>query len=257
MVVFSLLAVYPNLVVLIRQKKQLPTIYPFPEEDIQPMFTTSIFPYGNCSRKTKKAKLFVGICLILLLVAQGGYAMQPPPPPLSIEQLKMLIVQADLIVVGNINTVNITVEAEETVEATLSIEKLLKGKVAEKTIVIKETYKTYKPQLLVPGSGDKGDSKKMIVSSIAGPSTYHGKYIKDARILVLLEKIGGTDKYRPLGSGTYDKHLCEFLIEDEGIKAFYFKFAEDVGKYAENGKQFIGIIKMLIKCISNKEESDD
>jgi hypothetical protein len=94
----------------------------------------------------------------------------------------------------------------------------------------------------------------MIVSSIAGPSTYHGKYLQDARILVLLEKINGTDKYRPLGSGTYDKHLCEFLIEDDGIKTFYFQFAEDVGKYAGSENQFIDFIEKLI-INSNKEEN--
>ncbi|MCX6553463.1 MAG: hypothetical protein NTZ12_00385, partial [Candidatus Aminicenantes bacterium] len=92
--------------------------------------------------------------------------------------------------------------------------------------------------------------------SIAGPSTYHGKYVQDARTLVLLEKIEGTDKYRPLGSGTYDKHLCEFLIEDDGIKTFYFQFAEDVGKYAGSEKQFIGFINKLIKDSSNKGGND-
>lgn len=178
--------------------------------------------------------------------------MQPPPPPLSIAQLRMLIAEADLIVVGKINAVKETEETEKTVEATLSIEKMLKGKVAEKTIVIKETYKTYKSQLPGPGSRDEGESKKIIVRSVAGPSTYHGKYIQGARILVLLEKIEETDKYRPLGSGTYDKHLCEFLIEDNGIKTLYFQFAEDVGKYVACEKQFIGFIKKLIKSSSNK-----
>ncbi|MDO9068495.1 MAG: hypothetical protein Q7W05_08565, partial [Deltaproteobacteria bacterium] len=167
----------------------------------------------------------------------------------------MLIAEADMIVVGKITAVKETEEAEKaekTVEATLSIEKLLKGKVAGKTIVINETYKTYKPQLLGPGSGDEGESQKMIVSSIAGPSTYHGKYKKGSRIVVLMEKIEGTDKYRPLGSGTYDKHLCEFLIEDDGIKTFYFQFAEDVGKYIAGEKQFIGFIKKLINLIQTK-----
>lgn len=181
--------------------------------------------------------------------------MQPPPPPLNLAQLKMLIAEADMIAVGKIKAVKETEEAEKaekTVEATLSIEKLLKGKVAGKTIVINETYKTYKPQLLGPGSRDEGESQKMIVSSIAGPSTYHGKYIQGARILVLLEKIEGTDKYRPLGSGTYDKHLCEFLIEDDGIKTLYFQFADDVGKYIAGEKQFIGFIKKLINLIQTK-----
>jgi len=212
------------------------------------MFATPIFPYCICRRKTKKAKLVLGICLLLLLAAKGGYAMQPPPPPLNIAQLKMLIAQADLIVVGKTKAVK---EADGTVEATVHIEKLLKGKVAGKTIAIKETYKPATFQTPAPESKDKGESPQMLVRSTAGPSTYHGKYQEGSRIVVLLEKNEGTGNYRPLGSGTYDKYLCEFLIEDDGIKTFYFKFAEDVGKYAGCEKQFISIIKELIKANSN------
>jgi hypothetical protein len=212
-----------------------------------------ISPYG-IFRKTRKATLVFGICVILLLVTRG-YAMQPPPPPLNIAQLKILIAEADMIVVGKINAIKETEEREKTVEATLSIEKNLKGKVAGKTIVIRETYKTYKPELLGLGTIDENEPRKMVVSEVAGPSTYHGKYVQDARILVLLEKIQGTDQYKPLGSGTYDKHLCEFLIEDDGIKKLYFQFAEDVGKYAGSENQFIYFIEKLIKDSSNKGEN--
>jgi hypothetical protein len=161
----------------------------------------------------------------------------------------MLIAQADLIVVGKINAVK---ETEGTVEATLGIEKLLKGKVAGKTIMINETYKAPNSQTTAPASKIEGDSKKMIVRSIAGPSAYHGKYKKDMRVLLLMEKNEGTDNYRPLGAGTYNKHFCEFLIEDNGIKTFYFQFAEDLGKYAESEKQFLGFIKKLIKSNSDR-----
>jgi hypothetical protein len=210
------------------------------------MFATPTFPYCTCNKKTK---IIFGICLILFLVTKGGYAMQPPPPPLNIAQLKLLISEADMIAVGKINEVK---ETEGAVEASLCIEKLLKGKVAGKMIVIKETYRINNSQLHSPVSKDEDESQKMIVSSIAGPSTYHGTYKKGSRIIVLMEKIEGTDTYRPLGSGTYNKHLCEFLIEDDGIKTYYFKFAEDVGKYIAGEKQFIGFIKKLIKSSSNK-----
>lgn len=174
--------------------------------------------------------------------------MQPPPPPLNLAQLRMLISEADLIAVGKIGKVKKTEgieegETRETVEAALSVEKLLKGKVAGKTIVIKETYKTYDSQLPGLGSKAEGEPKKMIVSLRAGPSCYHGRYRQGMRIVVLLEKIEGADEYRPLGSGTYDKHLCEFLIEDNDIKTFYFKFADDVGKYAGCEEQFTDFIR--------------
>ena len=132
------------------------------------------------------------------------------------------------------------------------LHKISKGQAAGKTIEIKETYKPASFQRPSPESKDKGESGKVIVASVAGPSTYHGKYTQGARILVLLEKIAGTDNYKPLGSGTYDKHLGEFLIEDDGIKTFYFQFAEDVGKYTGSEKQFIGFIKKIIKSSSNK-----
>lgn len=210
------------------------------------------------NRKKKWAKLLLSACAVFFLVAKGGYAMQPPPPPLNLVQLRMLISEADLIAVGKIGKVKETegVEAgktRETVEVILNVEKLLKGEVTSKTIVIKEIYKTFDSQPPGLGSKDEGDPKKMIVSSRAGPSCYHGRYRQGMRIVVLLEKIEGADEYRPLGSGTYDKHLCEFLIEDNGIKTFYFKFADDVGKYAGCEEQFIGFIRKLIESGSDKE----
>ena len=183
--------------------------------------------------------------------------MQPPPPPLNLPQLRMLTSEADLIAVGKIARVKETEgangrETKKTVEAVLSVEKLLKGRVAGKTIIIKETYKTFDSQLPGLGSKDEGEPKKIIVSSRAGPNCYHGRYRQGMRIVVLLEKIKAMDEYKPLGSGTYNKHLCEFLIEDNGIKTFYFKFADDVGKYAGCEEQFIDFIRKLIESDSDE-----
>ena len=177
---------------------------------------------------------------MLLLVSNAGICYAAPTPPLNIEQFKTLIAQADLIIIGKVNEVK---ETEGTVEAAVYVEKLLKGKVAEKTIEIEETYKAANSQEPSLGSKDEGESSEAIVRSIAGPSAYHGKYNKGSRIVMFLEKIEGTNKYRPLGSGTYDKHLCEFLIENDSIKTYYFQFAEDVGKYAVSEKAFINFIK--------------
>ena len=177
--------------------------------------------------------------------------MQPPPPPLSISQLKTLIAEADLIVVGEINEVK---ETESTVEAAIHVERLLKGKITGKTIGIKEIYKPVNSQTPGLESKDAGESNRTLVRSIAGPITYHGRYNRGSRIVVLLEKIEGTDTYKPLGSGTYNKHLCEFLIENDSINTNYFKFAEDVEKYIVSEKQFIGFINKLIKSNSNKGE---
>lgn len=223
------------------------------------MFAAPIRPYWFCNGKTKMAKLVFGTCLIFLLVIKGGYAMQPPPPPLNLAQLRLLIAEADIIAVGEIDRVKETKsanrgEAKKTVEAVLSVEKLLKGKVVGKAVVIRETYKTFDPQLTDLGSKDEGAPKKMIVSSRAGPSSYHGRYRQGMRMVVLLERIEGTDEYRPLGSGTYDKHLCEFLIENDGIKTFYFKFAADLGQYVGSKENFVGLIRSLIDTNPEKRE---
>lgn len=200
-------------------------------------------------------RLSLGIFLIFILlhITDGVYAMQPPPPPLNLEQLSVLISKADVIIVGKINEAK---ETEKTVEAVLSIEKLLKGKVAGNILAITEACEPVTTRLPDVGSKSDGEPKKMIVRSRAGPSYYHGKYKQGTRVIILLENIIGTDKYRPLGSGTYDKHLCEFLIEDYGIKTLYFQFADDLIKYAGSENQFIDIIKKFIKSGSNIGGSD-
>jgi hypothetical protein len=206
----------------------------------------------------KKAKFCLGICLGLLLVIKEGYAVQPPPPPLNLALLRILVAEADLIAVGTITVVKEsgkkenTEESEKTVEAVLRIEKLLKGRVSTKTVLIRETYRTYIPQVSASGPGDGSEPQKMVVREIAGPSAYHGRYEKGSRIVILLGKTDGADQYKPLGSGTYDRHLCEFLIEDKRIKTLYFQFADDVGKYTADENQFIGLIHKLTKARSNQ-----
>ncbi len=170
--------------------------------------------------------------------------MQPPPPPLDLVQLRILISKADLIVVGKIDKAQ---ETEQTVEAVLIIEKLLKGKIAGKTIAIKEALAPVTTKAADATSKDESEPSKMVVANRAGPSFYHGRYKQGMRIVVLLEAIKGTNEYRPLGSGTYDKHLCLFPIENRGIQTFYFQFAEDVKKYAEREERFICFIKKTIK----------
>lgn len=187
---------------------------------------------------------------ILLLSFRSGYAMQPPPPPLNLTQLQVLIVKADIIVVGKVVLVKKTEEVtktgiQTTVEVKINVEKLLKGKVSVKYIQIQESY---------PGSyliiTDLTDSKKevssgQIISTTAGPRLYHGKYKEGDRIIVFLKEIEVKDKYRTLGSGTYDKYLGEFLIEASGIKSFYFRFADDIEKYTRSEDEFIGLIKEI------------
>ena len=202
------------------------------------------------SRKAKLSKLILCGWMISFFVSGPGYAMQPPPSPLNIAQLKKLISEANIIAVGEIARVRETEgidgrERNKSIEVTLRIEKLLKGEVLGKTIVIKETYPTFDSLTLGPRPKDEDKPEKTIIGLRAGPRSYHGRYKQGTRIIVLLAKTEGTDEYKPLGSGTFDKHLCEFLIEDDGIKVFYFKFADDVGKHVGSEEQFIRLIKSL------------
>jgi hypothetical protein len=177
--------------------------------------------------------------------------MQPPPPPLNLQELRNLVSEAEVIVVGKIgkvkeiDSVNGT-EARKTLEVILNIEELLKGDVSGKTIVIKETYPTFDSPKTGPAQGVQGPPKT-IIGLRAGPSCYHGRYKEGERIIVLLAKIVGTNEYKPLGSGTYDKHLCAFPIEGDGIQTFYFRFAADVANHSGSEKKFIDLIKRLTR----------
>lgn len=176
--------------------------------------------------------------------------MQPPPPPLNLAQFEELISSADVIAVGKIDSVEETestvgAETRSTVQASLKVERLLKGSNAGVSILIKESYPVFKP--IPPAgateAGNKPDS--VVVGMKAGPSSYHGEYSRGARIIVLLQKVDGGDEYQPLGSGSYDKHLCEFLVENDGIKCLYFRFADDLLPYTGSAEQFTNLIIRL------------
>ena len=79
--------------------------------------------------------------------------------------------------------------------------------------------------------------------------------LQDWRIIVFLAKIKGTDIYKPLGSDTYDEYFSQFPIDNNRIKAFYFKFADDVKKYAGSEQEFIGLIRSLIDPDSEKGDN--
>jgi len=176
--------------------------------------------------------------------------MQPPPAPLDSARFQALIGRADIIVVGKAVQVTENEDAaktggEITVEVTLKIKKLLKGKFSGENIHIQESYPDLDSIVKDLTSSQNKISRGQIVSTSSGPRPYHGKYKEGDRIIVLLKVIEGKDKYRPLGSGTYDEYFCEFLIQAGGIKTLYFHFADDIEKYTRSEDEFIGLIKKL------------
>ncbi|MDP8214638.1 MAG: hypothetical protein P9M10_05540 [Candidatus Euphemobacter frigidus] len=197
--------------------------------------------------KLTEMVLSIGLALFF---SNPGYTMQPPPAPLDSPGFQALTGKADIIVVGKVVQVTETEEAaktgrEITVEVTLKIGDLLKGDVSGENIHIQESYPGFDSIVKDLTSSKNKISRGQIVSTSAGPRPYHGKYKEGDRIIVLLKVIEGKDKYRPLGSGTYDEYFCEFLIQAGGIKTLYFKFADDIEKYTRSEDEFIGLIKKL------------
>ncbi|MGM0427936.1 MAG: hypothetical protein ACQEQ7_11950 [Thermodesulfobacteriota bacterium] len=196
---------------------------------------------------------FTLVCLFTVFCAAStGYAMQPPPPPLNVKKLGELVSDADLIVVGKVGKVEeVETESEKEIkialDVILNVEKVLKGDVLGETIVIQEAYPSFAvPTTRGPEEKRMSPGQKSVVGFRAGPGRYHGKYTQGNRIIIFLEKITETGAYKPLGSGTYDEYLCEFLIEDDGIKTLYFRFAADVAKHADAEQEFVGLIKRLL-----------
>ncbi len=222
------------------------------------MMSPNLFCESTHNRTTTWARVAVSACLILY-IAQPGYAMQPPPAPLDLVQLRELVSEADIIIAGEILHVKETEiidgkERSTSIAASLRIKKLLKGDAFGKVLTIQETYPTFHSSLVDSGPSDKGKSATPIIGVTVGPRRYHGRYQQGSRVIVLLAHVAGTDQYRPLGSGTFDKHLCEFLIEGGGIKALYFGFAPDMQPYVGSEETFINVIEAFVNSHSGKDE---
>ncbi len=188
--------------------------------------------------------------MLIVVFSNPVYAMQPPPPPLGMSQLRDLIGEADIVVVGEVKEVRETGEAVDggnrvRIDAVLKTEKILKGKYGKADLLIEESYTTAGSMgyQCTPAAGE--ERGKVIAGAIAGPAQYHGIYRKGSRIVALLAPIKGSTVYSPLGSGTYDKHLCEFFIENGAVRALNFSFAADLERSARSESEFINLIATL------------
>lgn len=212
----------------------------------------------NCSRYGDMASIFTVMKLTVLLkyvaliaaLPNVGYAVQPPPPPLGISQLRELIRRSDLVVVGKIKDVNeaektVDVKKETRINAILEIEKILKGVYGGANLVLEESYSTHcamRPHH-TPTTSKKHE--KTIARERSGPIQYHGVYRKGARIIALLVPVKGAGTYQPLGSGTYDEYLCEFLIENGTVRTVNSSFEADIERYARSESGFTDLIVKL------------
>jgi len=187
---------------------------------------------------------------LIVVLSKIGYAMQPPPPPLGISQLRELIRSADIVVVGEIIDVKetekpVSAGKETRIDAVLKVEKILKGKHEGADLLIEESYTAPGSTRYecTPAAGE--EHGKVIVGEWAGPAQYHGVYRKGSRIIALLASVKGANAYRPLGSGAYNEHLCEFILENGAVGTVNFSFAADLERYARSENEFINLVAQL------------
>jgi len=178
--------------------------------------------------------------------------MQPPPPPLDIAAFKALIAQADLIVVGEVIHRNESSpdagQLSKSLEITVDVEKSLTKNNCGKHISIRESFPAPLPDkpLPLPGNITKDTAGPAISAAKVGPSAYHGVYHRGERIILLLSDTGNACQFRPIGSGTYDRHLGEFLIVNGKIETLYYTFAPDLKRYADSETSFLQLLDSLI-----------
>jgi len=189
--------------------------------------------------------------VVILSLSKFGHAIQPPPPPLTLSQFQQLIAESGVIAIGEvIQVANSEKSSDRVKEVTTTVilrpEKILKGETTGKDILIIETYPDYDSVTTDLTSKKSEGGPMAIVSMNAGPRPYHGRYKEGSRIIIFLEEVTGTNEYRPLGSGTYDKYLCEFLIKTSGIQTIYYQFDDDLKKHAQSEDEFVGLIKKTI-----------
>jgi len=197
-----------------------------------------------------KISTLVKHAALIVVLSKIGYAMQPPPPPLGISQLRELIRRADLVVVGEIKEVKetegpVSAGKEARINAVLKVEKILKGKHAGGDLVLEESYTkpgSMRTQYVAVAGEEHG---KTITCERQGPAQYHGVYRKGARIIALLASVKGANAYRPLGSGTYNEHLCEFIMENGAVRTVNFSFAADLERYARSENEFTNLVAQL------------
>lgn len=193
-------------------------------------------------KKLSKNGVWAGAFFFLFVVV--AWTMQPPPPPLNLANLKKLVSQADVVLVGRVVSVKKALKPDQPtlkeIEVSVEIKRLLKGKAPGSTITVREDIPVRKNIQV------KGNPK--VVGVRIGPTPYHGVYeLGDNVVLILVKSEGREDEYQPIGSGSYDKYFGEFLIRGGRIKPLYYRFSDDIEKYTRSEGEFISLVENILK----------
>lgn len=190
----------------------------------------------------RAARIFLFAAVLWMADGTPSLAMQPPPPPLDARTLAALAATADavaLVRVTDVRVIQIPGASDDgprrVVEATAEVERCLSVAPCGPVVRIREEAWDDPSKSVVPEDAP-------ISSMVAGPRPYHADYHVGDRLLALLEKTGQPDLYRPLGSGTYDRHLGVFVLGEAGVRPFFFSLAPDLAAHADSETAFLDFI---------------
>lgn len=195
-----------------------------------------------------KLQWIICVCFLALFsieLPMEAEAVRPPLKPLNREQLQKMIVDADVIATGAIIRVDLSKNLQPPLETVIiqikmKPDRILKGGRLAKSIAIEESYQQFFKDKAV--SDSRQASEQTVTAHIAGPAQPVGRYREGDRILVFLKSMGGSNPFRPLGSGNHDAYLGVFQISEQGVKPDKYRLDETVAGYATSEADFLKFI---------------
>ncbi|MHC1726976.1 MAG: hypothetical protein AB9866_13375 [Syntrophobacteraceae bacterium] len=180
------------------------------------------------------------VCILLCLHIEAA-AVRAPLKPLSIDNLRKLVADAEVIATGTVTSVThskILHQPRETVTicATITAEQILKGDKSVKTIEIEESYQQF---------SSRHSKNENITLQRTGPSPPVGTYHKGDRVLVFLKPIDGRNVYRPSGSGNHNAYFGIFQVTPHGVTSARHMFDGIVSERARNLDGFLALIASM------------
>ena len=202
----------------------------------------------NLSRRYRKPLIGLFACILICLgTIMEAEAVRPPLKPLDSTKLHQMAVDAEVIAEGTVTSVTISKTLQPpletvTIHAAITPGRILKGNKTMKTIGIEESYRQYSRNDGKSSHEGNKSTGESVTGVTAGPTPLVGKYREGFRVLVFLKPTGGSDQYRPLGSGDYDAYLGVFQITPEGVKSDHYALDETVSLHAQSAARFFDFI---------------
>ena len=205
----------------------------------------------------KLGQIIIGLFFMLscLGLHKEAEAVRAPLRPLNREKFLKMIADADVIATGAVTLVTQSKTLEPPLEnviihVILKPERILKGNMSIKTIVIEEFYQQFSSDDSKYTPDGRQAAEKNVTGRISGPAPPVGRYRDGDRILVFLKSLDGLNQYLPLGSGNHDAYLGVFQISSKGVKSDRYRLDEVMTGYAGSEACFLDFV------ILNRENRD-